>query len=170
MSDPADLTPSKREPLAWADAAKWKPACSGNGKVTVTNPAPGTLRLDVRFTGTGDRWAYPDLTFDAPQDLSGYDGIAFNLKTSVSDGSSIDMMLVEREGDARPHYVFGTHPSGDTRRVVLLFRDAGWLSILDADPNHHLDLGKIIAVKLGCNTVRDDLPFEVSGLELVRFK
>ncbi len=171
MADPATLTPKAEKPLDWSDASRWKPACSPNGKVTVTNSAPGVLKFDVLFSGTGDRWAYPEFKLDSGLDLTGYDGISFTMKTSVNDsGPVINMMLVENDGNVSPHYMTGTHPYGDTRRVVLLFRDMQPLTFMGEDPNRKLDLNKLTTVKMGCNMYRDDLSFEISDIKAVKLK
>lgn len=170
-ADPATLTPKAEKPLDWTDASKWTPACSPNGKVTVINSAPGVLKFDVKFSGTGDRWAYPEFKLDSGLDLTGYDGISFTMKTSVNDsGPTINMMLIENEGNVTPHYITGTHPYGDTRRVVLLFRDMRPLTFLGEDPDRKLDLNKLTRVKFGCNMTRDDLSFEISDIKAVKLK
>lgn len=169
-TDPATLKPISRKPLDWTNAADWTPAASENGTVTMTNPAPGTLRFDARFGEQKDRWAYPELKIE-PTDMREFDGIAFDLKAFVDDpDSAIRMMLVESGDAPHPHYMTGTTPSAAARRVVFLFRDMKLLDFMAPDPNHRLDLDQIFSVKLGLNTKLDSLSFEVSNPELVKFK
>lgn len=165
--DTAALTPAQRKTLDWAHAAKWQPSASGNGTVTVNVVDAGAIRMEARFKGEGDRWAYPILSFDAPMDFSEYDGIAFDLKTDASDADShVRMILCEASG---AQYLMGTRIYGDKRRVVFLFRDMKWGSFSPPDPNHRLDLKQITAVKLGCNTKRNWMWFEAGNFELVKF-
>lgn len=165
--DTAALTPTQRKALDWTNAAKWQPSASGNGAVTVNVVDAGAIRMEARFKGEGDRWAYPILSFDAPMDFSEYDGIAFDLKTDASDADShVRMILTEASG---AQYLMGTRIYGDKRRVVFLFRDMKWGSFSPPDPNHRLDLKQITAVKLGCNTSRDAMWFEAGNFELVKF-
>ncbi|MCS6861791.1 MAG: hypothetical protein NZT92_15915 [Abditibacteriales bacterium] len=165
--DPAALTPVQRKALDWANAAKWQPSASSNGAVTVNAVDANTLRIEARFQGEGDRWAYSMLSFDAPMDFSAFDGIAFDLKTDASDAESyVRMILTEASG---AQYLTGTRISGDKRRVVFLFADMKWGGFSPPDPNHRLDLKQITTVKLGCNTPRDRMWFEAGHFELVKF-
>jgi hypothetical protein len=129
------------------------------------------LHFDVTFNSKADRWAYPVLKFEKPRDMSGFDGVAFDLNVLHGDpASAIRLMLVEGNGS---HYMATTPGAGAKRRVVFLFRDMAWLQMMGSDPNGHFDPDVVSAVKIGCN-VPSSAPgpfgFEVSGFELVRFR
>lgn len=166
--NPAIFRPATRRALDWAaDCARWNPRAAPTGKVSLSAPESGTLRIDARFTSTGDRWAYPTLRFDKPIDLSEFDGVAFELNVSIGDPDSfIRLMLVEPNG---AHYMATTSASEGKRRVAFLFKDMWLLDIMGPDPNGQLDLDAISAVSLGCNTKRDHIAFDISGFELVTF-
>lgn len=172
-TDPGDLKPIKSKPLDWTNAADWIPS-AGCGSVAVTNPEPGTMRVECRFNQPGDRWAYPNLSVKMPSDVANYDGIAFDLKTFNADpGTRINMMLVESEagGKLTPNYMSGTNPDGSKRRVLFLFKDMRWLFFVGGpDPTFGLDPRNVSIVKLGCNTSLDQVTFEASNFELVKFK
>jgi len=165
--DPAALVPVRRQGLDWLGAERWRPEAAPGGTVTVT-AEPGSLRFEARFSGPGDRWAYPVLTLDPPVDMSGYDGIAFDLEAEADDpASQVRLLLVEPGG---AHYLAGTPVRAGKRRVVLPFDDFKHLDFLGADPNETLDRDRIGRLKLGCNTPQDRLAFRVGGFELVKFQ
>jgi len=155
------------KPLAWAEASGWQPEASVNGKVTVAAVDADRLLFDARFTGAGDRWAYPVLRFDPVVDLSGYDGIVMDFEPLDAAVSSLKLLLAEPNG---AHYlVDATVLDDDERRVAFLFEDAEFLDFIAPDPDGRLDLDQIAAVKLGCNTARDLFSFKAGRFRLIRF-
>jgi hypothetical protein len=165
--DLAELTPVARKPLDWADASKWFPESSDNGTVTIEPSFPNTVRITSQFTTAGDRWAYPILQFAQPLDLSGFDGIAFELEGDLDAiNILVGLMLIEPNGS---HYFKQTSLIFGKRRVVFLFKDMRWGNFSPLDNNSQLDLNHISAVKLGLNTPRNEAHFEAGHFELVKY-
>lgn len=165
--DPAVVEPSERKPMDWTDAAKWMTEASPNGTIVLGNSQADTLHFDFSFTGKGDRWAYPILRFDKPIDISGYDGLAFDLNVPEDVGATtMRIMFVESSG---AHYVAATTPSVGKRRVVFLFRNLERLDFMGMDPNGRFDPDSISSIKLGCNAGLEHISFDASGFELVKF-
>ncbi len=163
----SDVVPTKRVSMGLLDATQWRPQVSAGDKVTISNPTPGSLRIDSQFFGEHDRWAYPDNTFKKPRDFSKHDGISFEMQcSSEGDGSLIQLMLVEKSG---AHYIVGVPASKTRRRVTLQFSHMTHLDFLGADPDNKLTLDAISAVRLGCNSKSEHLVLTVSDLELVKF-
>ncbi|MHB1456431.1 MAG: glycoside hydrolase 5 family protein [Armatimonadota bacterium] len=165
--DAQSLKPAQVKALDWTDPERWQKSTSENGSVSIGKSGDGGLAFNVKFTGPGDRWAYPGILFDQPVNFSGYDGIAFNLKTSVDEpGTDIGLMLVEQNG---AHYLGATKAIKIKNRVVILFKDMVPLSFMFVDPNGKLDLDKIIGVKFGCNSNKDIIDIDFENPELVKF-
>lgn len=167
--DPAALTPIRRQALDWADAAKWVANnVSAGGQATLTVPTPGTVRIASTFTGANDRWAYPILRLPPGTHLSGWDGIAFDLKTEAATPNSWVRMQLQEDGGSSYVSSAVIAPDGP-RRVVLLFRDMQWGSFSPPDPDSRLDLNHVSTVLLGLNTPGATMAFEASHFELVKF-
>jgi hypothetical protein len=124
--------------------------------------------VNTKFDDDGaDEWAYPTLNFSKPVDMSGFDGIAFDLNIPEDSYSSmIRLVLLGPDGAG---YMGATKSLGTKHRVVLLFRDMKPFDAKVADPNGHLDLNAIAKVKFGCTCGRDYLVFEASNFDLVKF-
>lgn len=154
-------------PLAWAEASQWRPDASANGSLTVTTADTDRLLFEARFSGEGDRWAYPVLRFDSPVDLSGWDGIAMDFKRLEADIAGVHLLMVEPNG---AHYLVGpTVLGGNEQQLAFLSGDATLLSFIAPDPDGRLDLNQIAAVKLGCNTNRDLFSFKAGHFRLAKF-
>lgn len=167
--DLAAVTPLDRKPLSWANSAnQWVPVASNNCALVIDNPEPGVLRVDTKFDDDGaDEWAYPTLSFSKPVDMSGFDGIAFDLNIPDDSYSSmVRLVLVEPNGAG---YVGATKTLGAKHRVVLMFRDMKPFDAKVVDPNGQLDLNAISQVKFGCTCGRGYLVYEGSNFELVKF-
>ncbi len=165
--DLSDVLTTKHVSMGLLDAAQWRPQISAGDKVTISNPATGSLKIDSEFFGEHDRWSYPDYTFKTPRDYSKYDGISFDMQcSSEGDGSVIQLMLVEKSG---AHYIAGIPTSKTRRRVTLQFSHMSLLEFLGPDPDNKLSLDAISAVRLGCNSKSEHLVLTVSDLELVKF-
>ncbi len=165
--NPASEVPVKREALDWSDPARWQTP-PGLHDYTLTANG-GALHCDVRTNArpNGDPWAYPEMRFEKPMDFSAYDGIAFDLKCDLNDANSwVRMTLVKPNG---AQYMNGTRVYGDKRRIVFMFREMWQTSFISPDPEHNLDLSKIVAVKLGAGTTQPSMAFDIDGWELVKF-
>lgn len=162
------IQPLDRKPLDWAiDADRWTPEASPNCTLAFANSAPGVLRFDTKFSDENERWAYPVLRLAEPVDMSGFDGIAFDLHVPEdSYASAIRVVLVQPGGVA---YAGSARSIGAKHRVVALFSDMKPLGKGAPGPDQPLDLSKISEVKFGCDAGRGYLVFEVSGFELVEF-
>jgi len=167
--DLAAIRPIKNKPLDWAnDANRWLPIASKNCALIIKNSETGVLNVDTKYDGedTAQWWAYPELHFRKPVDMSGYDGIAFDLNIIEDSWSSkVRLVLTEPNGAG---YVEETKTLGKKHRVVMLFRD---MKPFDdkQDDNGRLDLNVIPSIKFGCTTGREFLAFEASNFELVKF-
>ncbi|MCE5322021.1 hypothetical protein LLG46_01760 [bacterium] len=165
--DPGMVEPSERKSLDWTDASIWVKEASPVGTIMLTNLDANTLHFDFTFAGKGDKWAYPILRFQQPLNMSGYDGLAFDLNVPEDMGSTtMRIMFVESSG---AHYIASTLPTIGKRRVVFLFQNLERLDFMGKDPNGHFDSDSISSIKLGCNAGSEHVAFDVSGFELVKF-
>ncbi len=162
------LTPAISKPMDWTNAELWKPDVSTNGTLKITNLEPGTIKIDTKFSGEGDYWAYPVLEFDKPMDMSAYDGIVFDLNVPIeSYASKIRIMLKETDGG----YYAGTIIPLDHGKSKNLFRfvDLEHYYYWGPDPDQKFDPSSISKVVLGADVGRDYFEFECSNFELVKF-
>lgn len=165
--DLAELNPVARKALDWGNAAKWQSNVSDNGTVIIEPSFPDTIRITSQFTTSGDRWAYPILKFDPPADLSGFDGIMFEMEGDLDVANILTgLMLVEPNG---AQYLKQTPLLFGKQKLVFLFKDMHWGSFSAVDDNAQLDLSHISAIKLGLNTSRNEAHFEAGKFELVKF-
>jgi hypothetical protein len=145
--------------------SRWKIAVSPNGNVTLTD-IPQGIRFAATFVGSGDRWAFPKIQEGQPIDLSGYDGIAFDLTTSSPDPSTVVRMLFKMPSGSV--YTLSVPASQGAKHVVLLFDNAQWGSFSPPDPTGHLDPSHIASVALGVNSRADDVLFDATNFQVVK--
>jgi hypothetical protein len=166
-SDLAAIRPIQKKSVNWGATTTWIPECSVNGTANLEFAAPDIIRISADFTQKGDRWAYPVLKFAQPNDLSGYDGISFNLESDIEDiNTRVGFMVIEPNGS---HYFSQTPLVFGKRRLIFLFKDMRWGNFSLSDNNSQLDLNQISAIKLGLNTQRNEAHFEASHFELVKY-
>lgn len=162
------LTPAVRLPLDWTKVELWKPDVSINGTLKITNPQPGTINIDTKFSGDGDYWAYPALEFDKPMDMSGYDAITFDLNVPIeSYKSRIRLLLKETNGGYYACTITPMDP-GKSRNLFRLV-DLEYYYYWGPDPDQKFDPSSISKVVLGADVGRDYFEFECSNFELVKF-
>jgi hypothetical protein len=165
QTNPAVLTPIRRQSLGIFDASRWQPSIDAGGTVTVTTTSPKTLRFEVSYRERGDHWAYPVFQFPSALDISQFDGIAFDLNANVDDMYTYVRMVLTKPNGAK--YLTGTSAFKDKRRVVFLFKDMKLMEWQTRDPEHNLGQ-KIASMALGCNTAGTNVVFDVDNPELVK--
>ncbi len=163
---PAFLPPVGEMRLDWMPASRWKANVSPIGRVVTSDMEKG-LKIAADFSGNGDRWAYPSLEFSEPLDLSGYDGIAFDMEGDAPTPNSWMRILLKEKGGSI--YMGGTQDVESPHRVVLLFKDMKWMGFSPTDANGSLDLSRIIGVQIGVNTPGDHMAIKVENLKAVKF-
>jgi len=163
------------KPIEWASAPAWQTEVSGCGNdnavtnaITIKQVNPKTIDVQCGEktieVGSTDVFSYAVQKFKTPVDLSAYDGIAVTVKGGPKEGS-IRLMLVEPSGVMYYHTVPCT--PGQSKRVVMAFRDFRWAIWFTSDPNYQFDLNEIAGVKVGREC--SNLSFEIGDFELVKF-
>jgi len=168
--DPASLPAGVRAPLRLAPGEQWAANISGNGAMTVTPGEGDECRFTGRFDRPGDRWMYPTATFVMPRDWREFDALEFEVRMAAPQpGTVVRTMLVEREGSV---YFTGAGLPVSTgwTRVVVPFASLAPGSFAPADPDGHLDLDRIAAIRIGCNATADQVELEVRHFSLVHFR
>ncbi|MCE5322022.1 hypothetical protein LLG46_01765 [bacterium] len=163
------LQPYEHKALGWAkDPDKWVPDASENCALKMNNPEPDVLRIDTKFEGEGDRWAYPVMRFDKPVDMSGYDAVAFDLDVPVeSYKSKINIIFVQQDGAAYAGTIVPSDPG--KRHLLFKFSDLQPYGKEGKAVDGHLETSSIVEVKLGCDAGREYLVFDTSNFDLVKF-
>lgn len=158
------------DPLPLLAPDKWNDNIASIGRMQRRREADGGLAFDFAFQQSGDRWAYPTASFDPPADWSRAQGLELTYSTNVDDADTrIRVMLVE-PGGATWFTQQGFLAATRTQRVIIPFADLEPLGIGPADANGRLDLNKIAAIRVGCNTPRDQVTLRLLKLALVRFR
>lgn len=165
--DYAAVPPVEARDLQLKDARLWGANCSGNGTMEITQAADGP-RFTVKYTKPGDRWFYPKVTFEQPQDFSKFEAISFEYRCQPADEkTTVRLQLVEAGGSS---YLPGALPSAaEWTPLVVQFSDLSWGSFSAVDPNGKFDPQAVGTLMVGGNTPADDAWLEVRNLKLVRW-
>jgi hypothetical protein len=172
--DPEVLPVVERIPLDLGNPDRWKPDDRSAENetatyITVKTSAAGKnwLRFEAPArkdtTGPADTFSYSIYTFDKPMDLSKADALAVTVK-EVSKAGGIRLMIVEESG---AHYFTTLGCEPQKKRYLFTLRDLPWGAWFTGDPNHHFDLNKIKAIKIGREG--SDFTFEAGDFELIKF-
>ncbi len=166
--DYAKIPPAERLDMALRDLKLWKKNISGNGTMTIRKGGEESIRFDISFDRSGDRWCFPRVDFSPPADFSSYDGIRFEYRLPGDDKSTqVRLQVYERTG---PAYLTrsGWNAEAKWTRAACLFKDLSWGSHSRKDPNGKLDLDAIGTLMIGINTKRDTTWLEIRNVELIR--
>lgn len=168
--DYSKVPPRKQLDMALNDPGRWKKNMSGNGAMTIRKGGDESVRCDIAFDRSGDRWCFPRVDFSPPADFSGYDGIRFEYRLPEDDRiTKVRLQVFESSGaayltrspwDARPEWT----------KAACFFKDLGWGSHSRPDANGKLDLKAIRTLMIGINTTRDKTCLEIRNVELMRVR
>jgi hypothetical protein len=172
--DPEVLPVVERIPLDLGNPDRWKPDDRSAENETATYIAVKTsvagknwLRFEAPArkdtAGPTDTFSYSIYTFDKPMDLSKADAMAVTVK-EVSKAGGIKVMIVEESG---AHYFITLGCEPQKKRYIFTLRDLPWGGWFTSDSNHHFDLEKIKAIKIGREG--SDFTFEAGDFELIKF-
>lgn len=165
--DPARVKPREALALPIEKPDAWRKNIAGHGDMETAAVPEGGVRFTFTFRTNGDNWAYPEVRFTPPLNLSAYDGIRLEYRTSVADSGPVRLMLGEPGGAT---YFTGDGLPGSTewRRATLLFRDLVHLGMSPADPDGRLDSNAISVLRFGANCKSQALVLEVRSIEAVK--
>ncbi len=172
--DPKVLPVVERTPLDLGNAAQWKPddrsaenETARYMAVKATAAGKNWLRFEAPArtdqTGPSDTFSYSIYTFDKPMDLSKFDAMAITVK-EVAKAGGIRLMIVE---DSGAHYFMTLGCELQKKSYLFTLQDLPWGCWFTSDPNHHFDLKKVKAIKLGREG--SDFTFEAGDFELIKF-
>lgn len=151
------------------DTSKWANNIAANGRMEVVRPEAGSgdVRFHFTFNSSADNWAYPELRFAPGLDLSSYDGIRLEYRTSVEDSGQVRLMLVDERGDT---YFTATGLPGSTawKSATILFSDLA--RIFNSVGQQTLDLKHISVLRVGANSKPQELRLDIRNVSLVKLK
>lgn len=163
------IDPYERKALGWTKSTdQWIPMASDNCTLKLSNPEPDVLRIDTKFEGAGDQWAYPVMDFDKPMDMSGYDAVSFDLNVpEESYSSKINLVFVQPDGSAYAATIVPIDPG----KHHMLFRLSDLQPYGKGTENAggHLDPRAVSEIKLGCDVGRGYFVFDTTNFELIKF-
>jgi hypothetical protein len=150
------------------DAKRWSPTISGNGAIKMS-AQDGTLLVEAEPLGP-DKWVYPLLQLPTDQrPPPGTAGLCCTL-TLLEEEIKFRAIFDEANGSSYVVDFLDTPKAGETIEAVALFENAifgtGWSK---PDPNHRLDPGEVISLKIGCNTKSSKVKFAIKNLRWVKY-
>lgn len=162
---PESLTPLETEPIK-ASAEDFGLGISGNGRM-IASAADSGAAFDIAFQGTGDRWAYPFLRFDPPQNWKRFNAIAMEIRCDCDDLDAIVRVQVAEVGGAAYYTESGWPASTKWKRIIVPFERLGYGTFSAPDPDGRLDLDRVEQLRVGVNTRRDHIRLQVRDVELL---
>lgn len=165
--DPNTAQPKAVEPLDLGRAERWEKNIAGNGTMEIAPGTEGGVRFAFSFAAAGDNWAYPSARCEPALDLSAYNALRFEYRTSTDDSGPVRLMLVEPGG---PTYFTSGGLPGSTqwRTATIPLNSLAHLSLSSPDANGKLDLDRIAIVRIGANCKPLQLTLEVRNVQAVR--
>ena len=159
--------------IAITDALKmnmpsWTPYIASHGTTRIRQTredyTKGLATFEHRFSGQGDRWAYPYMQFRVPVDLSGFAGIRFRITGETTGGATCQFSVLD--GGNRRYFPPQPYKLLDgPQEMVFLFADLfqpNWL-----DVRGPLDLSSIKRIYFGCNPTADVVSYQINSIELL---
>jgi hypothetical protein len=166
--DLSSLAPRESLALSLDDSARWRSNIAGHGSMKIEACSDGGVRFSFTFSADGDKWAYPLATFAPELDLSTYDGLRFEYRTSVAESGPVRAFLFEPAGSG---YISDTAlPGSETwRSATVLFSQLGYVSVTPPDANGKLDINRIASLSVGAHCKPRSLVLEVRNIQAVKF-
>lgn len=154
--------------LGTGDTKRWSPTISGSGPIKIS-AQDGTLLVEAEPLGP-DKWVYPLLQLPADhRPPPGTAGLCCTL-TLLEGEIKFRAIFDEANGSSYVVDFLDTPKPGETIEAAALFENAtfgaGWSK---PDPNHRLDPGEVISLKIGCNTKSDKVKFAIKNLRWVKY-
>jgi len=166
--EPNPAPPVAVLPVAAAEASsRWTPSASGDGLVKITRSRQGVI-IEGRPLTT-NRYVYP--RFDLrPEERLG-DGInAVQVSLTLLEGSGQFRLILEEDNDSNYIVDFSPQPRrGETVELTARVEQATWGAWSMPDPDEELDLSRVKAIRIGCNTRDDKVKFALKDLRWLRF-
>lgn len=147
------------------DLKRWKPAISGNGRMSMESTADVAWRLDCSFTA-GDRWVYP--AFRLPEGLDTSRFSALLLRARCQKAGTVRVFLWE--GDRGTGYLssgLAIPADGQWHTVLVRFADLTMSQANTPDPNGKLDLKEVRRISMGMNAQTAENRLEISDVYLL---
>ncbi|MDO4557552.1 MAG: glycosyl hydrolase [Planctomycetia bacterium] len=172
------LAKSERNvPLPIAKTDQWKMVSSGTtGNVRRFEPVAGTTFMDTTttakpigvkisetFTGSGDRWCYPQFRIPEGIRVEDYSGMVLRLRTETP--GSVHLFLWE-DGNVGWISPVPCELNGRVQTVYIRFSDLTESSANDADPNGRLDRELVRRIAIGMNPKSETMELEVLDVYL----
>lgn len=169
LPQPPPLEPHIGTPLAKSgDASAWRTEISNGSTLKLTQLADARIRVEAAFA-PGDKWAYPRLGLskeDAPPPGTTELAVPFKL---IEGAATFRAMFVEQNGACYVVDAINPPIAGKQTTLEFLISQAkfgqGWSH---PDDNDKLDLDKITAIKIGCNTRDTKVTYELGPARWVK--
>lgn len=155
----------KRLTLPIGDDARWRPAISRNGRMTLAQTAEGHRRLEAQFA-EGDRWVYPQFRLPDEVDLSQWSALV--LRARAQGQLTPRVFLWEGTsgvGYLAPAAIIPT--DGKWHTAVIRFAELEPSSANTPDANGRLDLNAVRRISLGMNSQSAEATLEFADAWLV---
>jgi hypothetical protein len=166
--EPSPAPPVAVLPIAAAEtSSRWTPSASGEGLVKITRSRQGVV-IEGR-PQTTNRYLYP--RFDLrPEERLGDAINAVQVSLTLLEGSGQFRLILEEDNDSNYIVDFSPQPRrGETLELTARVEQATWGAWSMPDPDDELDLSRVKAIRIGCNTKDDKVKFALKNLRWLRF-
>ena len=163
--DPRSVHAERTLDLGLDSAAVWQKNISGNGTMSAAAGPEGGVRFEMQFGKPGDNWAYPERRFEPVRDLSAYNALQFEYRTTIDIADVVRVVLGMPDGG---NYTAPGLPASRTwQTATILFED---LFPFDdkAAPNSGPDLARIARLRIGINATSRTAVIEIRQIRAVR--
>lgn len=167
--DPDTLRAAATLDLHLNDPARWANNISTNGEMHIEADPDGGVRFRCTFRSSGDRWAYPTVSFDPPADWSAFDAVEAEVAADRDDADSeLRFQVAEPGGSA--YYTETSIPAhAGWKRVVTPFSSLSYGAFSPPDPDGRLDTSHIAQLRFGVNTRSAETTIRIRNVKLVRW-
>jgi hypothetical protein len=152
--------------LSIGDLARWQPAITGGGRMTMERGAEATWSFHCRFA-EGDRWVYPQFRLPEGLDLSRFSALV--VRARCRPRAQVRVFLWE--GDTGVGYLTpdsAIPADGGWHTAIIPFQDLRLSPANAPDPNGRLDLDQVRRISIGMNSQSAENTLDVSDAYLLR--
>ena len=129
----------------------------------------GGVLVDAKFE-TGERWIYPIFQLRAEERASlDIDALQFTLTEQKGEGLFRAIFDEDNGSSYVADLIVQPKPGGKSIEAIALLNSSVHGAVWSkTDPNGKLDVNKIKAVKIGCNTTADHVTYCIDNLRWIK--
>ena len=142
----------------------WSANTSANGTTAISRAAADAVRFAFSFTGSADKWAYPMLDVSSLGDLSRFNAIALDYRTTDCGTGTIVRILLGKQNGSVYFTADGFPPAATWKHIVVPFTWLSYGTFSAPDPVGRLLGHHLVKVMVGINTKCTKAVLEIRNL------